>query len=349
MAVDSVRRFRKSVEPSKAKQPSSRALWLDYAKGIGIVLVVIGHVVRGLMNASLIANVRPYEVVDTFIYAFHMPLFFFLSGLLLHRALQKDLPTILVRKAKTVLYPYLIWSLLQGGIAVALSKYVNNSYTFRDLLLIPIIPIEQFWFLYALFGITAIFAVATKLGLKSKALLIISLTIYVLFPYLNVPSWTLAIVLRNSVYVALGLCLSAMGGFTKLNQWASNANALTLTGVFLASSFVVYQAAMLGKAVSPFLVLAPALIGIVLTLCLAFLMSRINIFTELEKFGRLSLEIFLAHTLASASCRIFLDKILGIDALSLHLILGIAAGIYVPILLKLVADRMNFKYLFTYP
>ena len=38
---------------------------VDIAKGIGILLVVYGHL---------------HNPINTFIYAFHMPLFFFLSG-----------------------------------------------------------------------------------------------------------------------------------------------------------------------------------------------------------------------------------------------------------------------------
>lgn len=45
-----------------------RENWVDIAKGIGIILVVMGH-----------ANCP--EIPHGIIYSFHMPLFFFLSGL----------------------------------------------------------------------------------------------------------------------------------------------------------------------------------------------------------------------------------------------------------------------------
>ena len=47
---------------------SNRNLLVDVAKGIGIVLVVLGH--SGI------------EFGHYLIYMFHMPLFFFLSGML---------------------------------------------------------------------------------------------------------------------------------------------------------------------------------------------------------------------------------------------------------------------------
>lgn len=44
----------------------SRDIAVDVAKGIGILLVILGHLKNPLMD---------------FIYAFHMPLFFFVSGM----------------------------------------------------------------------------------------------------------------------------------------------------------------------------------------------------------------------------------------------------------------------------
>ena len=50
--------------------------WIDNLKGFGILLVVIGHTV-------------PREGLGQWIYAFHMPLFFFISGFLLSKKMEK--------------------------------------------------------------------------------------------------------------------------------------------------------------------------------------------------------------------------------------------------------------------
>jgi fucose 4-O-acetylase-like acetyltransferase len=42
-----------------------RAPWVDYAKGIGIILVVYGHVSRGLFNAGLEMSESTYLLVDS--------------------------------------------------------------------------------------------------------------------------------------------------------------------------------------------------------------------------------------------------------------------------------------------
>lgn len=47
-----------------------RENWIDWAKSIGIMLVIMGHYGMG------------DKIYGTFIYAFHMPLFFIVSGYL---------------------------------------------------------------------------------------------------------------------------------------------------------------------------------------------------------------------------------------------------------------------------
>lgn len=83
-----------------------RDAWIDYAKAIGIILVVYGHVARGIFTAGLDMDPRIYEITDNIIYSFHMPLFFFLSGLFLLPSLAKRSHTnLLFNKVDTILYP----------------------------------------------------------------------------------------------------------------------------------------------------------------------------------------------------------------------------------------------------
>lgn len=72
----------------------TRIEYIDILKGIGIILVVLGHVT---LNKDL------YH----FIYAFHMPLFFIVSGMFLH-----DKQGFIRKQAKSLLIPYLSFGLL---------------------------------------------------------------------------------------------------------------------------------------------------------------------------------------------------------------------------------------------
>ena len=56
------------MENSVNLAKNNRVQWVDICKGYGILLVVLGHTLR--TDLSLV-----------YIYGFHMPLFFFLSGI----------------------------------------------------------------------------------------------------------------------------------------------------------------------------------------------------------------------------------------------------------------------------
>lgn len=66
-----------------------RLSWLDILKGIGIILVVIGHI---YLNPT----------VRDWLYSFHMPLFFLAAGLLYK---EKPIVTDIKRRIKTIVIP----------------------------------------------------------------------------------------------------------------------------------------------------------------------------------------------------------------------------------------------------
>jgi polysaccharide biosynthesis protein PslL len=70
---------------------------IDVARGIGIILVVLGH------NAIVIA--QKGELFNL-IYSFHIPLFLFLSGLFLNQ--RETLKAVIINKTDAILKPYFV-------------------------------------------------------------------------------------------------------------------------------------------------------------------------------------------------------------------------------------------------
>ena len=87
-----------------------RVGYLDIAKGIGIILVVMGH--------NDFALISPFA--HKFIYSFHMPMFFFMSGMFF----KPDLPfwTFLQKRFHRVLKPFLAILLLIFFASLSFSK-----------------------------------------------------------------------------------------------------------------------------------------------------------------------------------------------------------------------------------
>jgi fucose 4-O-acetylase-like acetyltransferase len=127
----------------------NRVNWIDAARGIGIVLVVLGHVERGLVGSG-IARSAGWLDLDFVLYSFHMPLFFLLAGLNAPRGLSRGSKHYLLSKVTTVVYPYFLWSIIQGLTLVSMSSLTNGKYNIDDLLQIGWTPMSQFWFLYTL-------------------------------------------------------------------------------------------------------------------------------------------------------------------------------------------------------
>jgi uncharacterized membrane protein YcfT len=66
---------------SGVSTPLKRVLWVDAAKGFAIILVVFGHVLGGMMARGWLDPEGPFRQLYNYIYLFHMPLFFMISGL----------------------------------------------------------------------------------------------------------------------------------------------------------------------------------------------------------------------------------------------------------------------------
>lgn len=79
-----------------------RIEWVDIAKGIAIILMVLGH-----------TGIPKY--INDWIYSFHMPFFFFISGVLSRQYEQTDVACnikYILHKTKVLLLPFLIYSLI---------------------------------------------------------------------------------------------------------------------------------------------------------------------------------------------------------------------------------------------
>ena len=90
-----------------------RIEWVDLAKGVGILLVVYGHVILGIHDADIGFSGINYDIQHSVIYTVHMPLFFFLSGLFAIRWVKRDAKVAILQKVKSLLIPYFIWGIVQ--------------------------------------------------------------------------------------------------------------------------------------------------------------------------------------------------------------------------------------------
>jgi fucose 4-O-acetylase-like acetyltransferase len=120
------------VQPSSRVEVATRArvrrLDLDIAKGLGILLVVFGH---------LVARTPPHGVgwyvfLKDAVYAFHMAFFMYLSGYVTFmtgaaRTPPSEWPSLIGKRAFRLLLPFLFF-----GLAIVVGKWAASRYLYVD-------------------------------------------------------------------------------------------------------------------------------------------------------------------------------------------------------------------------
>lgn len=332
------------IQPPQIPQ-SSRIALIDYAKGIGIFLVVLGHALRSLVG--VVFEPSPLsQTWDTWTYAFHMPLFFFLSGLFVERSLRKPWGVILFSKLKTIAYPYFVWSLLQE---ILRFKIGAREAPLSELWRILYHPEMQFWFLYALFAISLLYISLRKAQLSISICLALFFLLFVTgVAGIQLGPWSVVYLTRiNAIYFAFGALISqkkiSQKNYVEIFEGSSTSR---LAIAALTGFGMIGLAAALGIAQRPFLDIVLAALGIFASLSLAKCLERLRCFTFVRTWGILSLEIFVAHSIFSAVARVVLLNALHTRNPALHIILDTVIGLYGPIALYQFCLRLNFPYLF---
>src|SRR5688572_1545782 len=146
---------------------NTRYAWIDYAKGICIILVTFRHVQEGLHPAGEDYLYPGLKFADVFFFSFRMPLFFIVSGIFLGGALErKSVNEYIGSRFKTIVYPLLVWGTIQVTLQLLFKDYVNVDRQPIDYLNLLIKPreIEQFWYLHTLFLTGSLYAIMKVWG-----------------------------------------------------------------------------------------------------------------------------------------------------------------------------------------
>lgn len=239
----------------------NRIVWIDTLRGIGITLVVMGH----YYTSDSFAN--------TYIYTFHVPLFFFVSGYLFKSGRHSGYLDILKNKVRTRIVPYLFFFLVSYAIFILrVSSSIHlNPFTlmavdnFRPMFFQQMAflltsngeslkPINvALWFIPCLFVTEILFYFLHKLtsaDIKkiSAVLVLAALGGYVvgIFEKKSLP-WTLDIALTALVFYGLGY---AYRNFPLPRSVSDRGNKRTALLLFVISTAVCILFAKLNGRVS---------------------------------------------------------------------------------------------------
>lgn len=322
---------------------SDRQTWIDVLKGIGIILVVFGHI---NLDSSLVK----------WIYSFHMPMFFALSGYMWGKKflLSPRFSVFLNKKIKSLLWPYILFRVL-------LWLYWRIiEYRFRELDLGPI------WFLLALFIVELLAYGVVRI--KNNVVLyagtgIFAVTLMVIFSFqLNaehsvILEWLVRILNAYSWYCIGGILgyVEASGKFKICRSLY--ARCVVCLGISLFASFANLPVSMWSNAWGclPLYYLGGVSGGLLLGEVCKEIIKKNNF---LEWFGRNTLWILATHEpikriviklveIISQMCRFPLSKALIQSSILMSIMMLLIVCIIEILILKLliyIKKRLSQKY-----
>lgn len=129
----------------KDKQKAERVIWVDVLRGIGIFLVLLGHRSRYYL---------PHDIL-CWIYVYHIPLFFFISGMFCPKAAGKS--DWLKKRIRTLIIPYCVLGILYLLSKAVLYSLVHSSTPVSWCSLLDGNNIGPLWFLPTLFFVEFIY------------------------------------------------------------------------------------------------------------------------------------------------------------------------------------------------
>jgi len=340
----------------------NRNPWIDYARGICILLVVYRHIFEGLATVGVGSNSYPLlKYFNIFFFSFRMPLFFIVSGVFLGASLmRKGVGGYVNNRFQTIFYPLLIWGTIQITLQLFFADFVNARRTPIDYLNLIFNPrkIEQFWYLNALFCVSVLYAITSwYLKFKPVQQLVTGLFLYSIAAYCLMREIQIGFmidVLFFYVFFAIGDTVSDFiqnGKNYKL--FTSYRTLLLLLPVFIALQHyftrlnLLYADDYYVQFRRPDLYIITALVGCAFVMNVSFVLQKLNIFRFLRVLGYHSLYIYVMHLMITSGLRNLLVRVLEIDNIPLIMAISVLGGVLIPIMFYNLAERAGAWWLFT--
>ena len=338
--------------------------WVDYARGISILLVCYRHVFEGLVNVGEGSNsFAALKYSNIFFFSFRMPLFFIVSGIFLGGSLlRKGTGNYIGNRVQTILYPLLLWGTIHITLQLIFADHVNaTSYRqptdYLNLILQPR-RIEQFWYLNALFFVGVLYVLIKEYAkFKHWHQLILGLIMYAVAGYLHINSIEIGFlidVLFFYFFFAIGDLAADLFLNEKNYKFLSSAKtmlillpAFGLLQYFFTEINLAQQDDYYVQYKMPALYAITALVGGAFVLNISFILQRLNIFRFLRVIGYHSIYIYVMHLMITAATRIVLVKIFGVDSIPILMIISVTVGIIIPIIFFNIMEQLGVWWLFS--
>jgi len=320
----------------------SRIDWVDYSKGICIILVVMMHSTLGVEKASGMSTWLHYFI--EWARPFRMPDFFLISGLFLSSRIDRPWRSFLDSKVIHFMYFYILWMTIQL-LSKANGIYAEQGATaiFSNYALGFLQPFGTLWFIYVL----AIFFPITKLLRSFPPIFVFCVAaIFEMAPIET--GWMLIDEFASRyVYFFAGYWL-AKPIFEFAQQMMSHSMAY-LCAVLIIWGVGNYEMVRLGYSTAPGFSLVLGFIGAGAVITSGVVLLKTGLAGAIRYCGEISIVIYLSFFLFMAGARFALLKFLPAMDLGEVSLLVTAVGVIGPVILFWMTRNTKLSFLFLRP
>lgn len=309
--------------------PQTRNPDIDVLKGVAILMVVFGHVLRGLHEKG-IGSEPLFAALDPRLYTVHVQLLFLLSGVLSYGSLVRKGPAFFAKsRFSAVLLPLVLWTYLFMGIKVLAGPFQNQIADLSDFFILPFPGHLHLWFLWALFLIQLCAAAIWGLSQSSspnmrQGILMFAfvLSLAALFADIgNTGTYWIGSARNNLPFFLLGLVLAATS--------AIRVPRIKMAWLAVIVFFTIFACVPILRSI-----LGKPMVSLLLCLSAIWAGRRLVLWEKVVPvfvtMGQGTMAIYLLHVIFSAAVRELLI-VAGIELTLLHILAGTAAGIVLPL------------------
>ena len=305
-----------AAKPASRTAPQ-RSLLIDAVKGMAILLVAFGHTMQGLVHRYQGAETGWSYRTDMYIYSFHMPAFFFVSGVFVLNSLHKrGVGRFIVSKLETVMYPFWLWAcIVLPWLPLVFGRFMNQKLApIHGLLLNPLTG-NYGWFLPSLF--VALLLAALLRRVPMAVLFAASWIVSILWRFIAIDDIDRGLTLLP--FLVAGMWIGPrVTRLDEIPRWQC--------GVLAAvAAYVIWLATPIGVQPLYWGFVPVGLLGTAMLLFLGRLCGTGGFGRFFAWLGVASLAIFLFAPFGQVAARAFLERF-GVHNMALHLILGTAAS-----------------------
>jgi fucose 4-O-acetylase-like acetyltransferase len=312
-----------------------RKPWLDVAKGLSILAVVLFH--AGSASPEGTTARHAWQLVGLGLFTFIMPLFFLVSGLVLGKGLNLTFKQYLRKKVWPAFYLFVVWTVIYAIINFLSGGLVGGS------LLDSLALQTVLWYLAAL----CVYMLVAWLTRRLPTPVVLAVAALVAVPsalFFPFDGWGLAHAPHFMVFFLAGCRLTApLTKAVETARWRHLGYLALVAVAFGAIAVVLPSARSLIYALTP-------LISVPLVLIVSMWLSRhAALSRQVEKLGVGSLAIFVIHILVLSLVGLFLVPLLEPVVIFQWLLPLLATALAVGAAMLVWSHRRHYRFLFHPP